>query len=136
MSALLSLLDTALIKIGLGVLIVWWAVWSLFDQYLLPLTPWSEIVLLGLGVSLIVVGDCRLCCLLARSPSVPVAQELQDEDEESGGAEGTDRAPRRKKKTTAVAKRAGRTGDSLGSNLSVARGTLSLAALDEPSLIP
>jgi hypothetical protein len=26
---------------------VWWSVWTLFDTYLIPFTPWSEIAMLG-----------------------------------------------------------------------------------------
>ena len=63
MASLSSLLDAACIKIGFGILCVWWAVWSLLDSYLLPWTPVGEIALLALGVTMILAGDCRLCCL-------------------------------------------------------------------------
>jgi len=31
---------------GMAILAVWWAVWSLADLYLIPFSPWSELVVL------------------------------------------------------------------------------------------
>ncbi len=42
------------------VLCVWWAVWSLGDYYLVPYSPYSELVVLALCVG------CYLCALACR----------------------------------------------------------------------
>ena len=80
MPSLSSMLDAALIKIGFGILCVWWAIWSLLDAYLLPLTPFSEIALLALGVAMLLTGDCRLCCF-ATGPET--AEQLAAEEEDA-----------------------------------------------------
>ena len=80
MASLSSLLDAAFIKIGFGILCVWWAVWSLLDTYLLPWTPVSEIALLALGVTMIATGDCRLCCF--GSLGTETVEELAADEED------------------------------------------------------
>ena len=35
-----------------GVLFVWWGVWSLSDQYLLPYSPWTESLAIVIGFTI------------------------------------------------------------------------------------
>ena len=70
-------------------LCVWWALWSLADAYLLAHTPWSELVVLTLSVSIYgVVSCCEACCerrqrqrYARRAPSLPSEIELRGADE-------------------------------------------------------
>ena len=41
-------------------LICWWSVWTLMDTYLIPFTPWSEILVLCAGGCMFYVQRARL----------------------------------------------------------------------------
>ena len=78
--SILAALDSALLKLSLGLLLVWWATWSLLDQYLLKFTPYSEFGLLFAGIAFILAGDSGFCCCSRGGNAPEVAEQLEDEE--------------------------------------------------------
>ena len=62
-------------------LCAWWALWSLADYYLLPYSPWSELVVFVAAVSVYVAAyGCEALCL--RRESQRYARQSPDVAEE------------------------------------------------------
>ncbi len=54
MSSVVTFVDKNVLRGGAGLFLVWWSAWSLMDVYLIPrLSPWSELVVLSVGVVLL-----------------------------------------------------------------------------------